>query len=312
MFTSLAILAMLKLTAPQQTIDTILVVPEHGRLEVTSARGSVHIATWSRADIRVRVVLPQHDQIEVDRLGSLLSIVAHSERGISKPEVTAISSEKLRIRTVDTLRTALRYEITIPHRLDVTVSGLHTTISVDSADGNIELSNSAGRIEVTGGSGSLRATSLVGSIAVTAFRGGILARTMHGGVSALNTIGNLQASTVLGPLTLNGVEASEVTASTYSGDLTFTGTVPSRARFELSTHTGALKLTLPTLVNTTLDISQSRGQLEMCQVLNESKGPDGSTRRFMLGTGESSIRLDTFSGTIGVCTSRATNRSNEQ
>lgn len=297
----------LSLALPQQAVDTVIQLRGESRLEVTNARGSIRVGTWDRPGIRVRATVGARDALDIVRSGQVLRIVAVSHRGTSAPVVSDTSRVRITTRSSGKPVPAIDYEITVPVTLDVTAGGLMTSVTVDSVRGTIDVGNTSGTVLARGGGGSLHVESLAGSVEIAGFQGAVFVRAMRGAITVHGTVGDVQLSSVMGAITIADARAVLLTASTYSGTVSFTGGVPPRARYELSTQTGPMLLHLAPDVGATVDVAAAPSRLALCKPLSVSFGPSPSLRRVLIRDGSAALRLDSFSGHIELCNDAATN-----
>jgi hypothetical protein len=224
-------------------------------------------------------------------------------------------SGRVEVRTVPTernLRVAVDYTVTVP------------------ADAGVELRSMSGDIKVTGVQGAVRAESVSGN--VTADRTPRLerAKSVSGDVdltdvgadsdvSAGSVSGNLRATgfkargldlnTISGDVVLTNVTCDRVDVRSVSGNIEFSGTLPKKARLELGSHSGTVRLALAGDTGFELSASSVSGSFRSDLPLtigadntrdDRGRGDSrlGRSIRATYGDGSASLSVRTFSGDV--------------
>jgi DUF4097 and DUF4098 domain-containing protein YvlB len=95
-----------------------------------------------------------------------------------------------------------------------------------------------------------------------------------------------------------------VRTNSTSGDLTFAGAIVSAGRYEFTTHSGELRLELPSNVGAQLSLSTFSGEIDSAFPITLKAGEHGigadqaKKLNFTLGQGSARIIAETFSGDV--------------
>jgi DUF4097 and DUF4098 domain-containing protein YvlB len=103
---------------------------------------------------------------------------------------------------------------------------------------------------------------------------------------------------VNGEITLDGVNAATVDASTVNGDITYAGPIVSGGRYSLSTHNGDILLTVPEGTSASVAVSTFNGEFESEFPVPLSGTRKGKGFNFIMGGGSAQVTLESFQGTI--------------
>jgi len=201
------------------------------------------------------------------------------------------------------------------------------TISVPSW-APIELHSVSGGLKVTGVQGATRAETVSGTIVISDTPKVELAKSVSGDVELVGATNadSLNAGTVSGDVRARGLKARSVTISTVSGsvilsdatadrlavkstsgDVSYTGSLNKGGRYELTTHSGDLRLAVGSGVGFELDANTFSGSIHTDIPLTltgtitgnlRSRGPRGSIRHATFGDGSAALSLRTFSGDV--------------
>jgi hypothetical protein len=277
-FAALLLLALA--SGPEQVLlDRTLDTPLVGRLLVTSAAGTVEVTTWDRSAVRVRAIGARGNTVRAESMASGVRVIASP---------SAAQGE------------ALRLEITVPSGFDLEVLGGRTRVRIEEAGGSVLVRNQEGAIEIRGGLRTIVARTIAGPITVDKSAGALIMSSATGDLRASACIGSLEASTVSGRITLQGLEVERLQVTSISGSIGLEGDLPAGSTGRLTSHSGELRLDLPSTVSLTLETRTASGQLSLTLPPAETDDVDSGWRRARYGAGEATLELETFNGNIQV------------
>ena len=98
--------------------------------------------------------------------------------------------------------------------------------------------------------------------------------------------------------------SKQIRTHSTSGDLEFAGTIVSAGRYEFTTHSGEIRLTLPANVGAQLSLSTFSGEIDSAFPITLTPGAHGigasqaKKLNFSLGQGSARIMAETFSGDL--------------
>jgi hypothetical protein len=192
----------------------------------------------------------------------------------------------------------------------------------------IELHSVSGGVRVTGVQGATRAETVSGTIVIANTPRVELAKSVSGDVELVGTTeaGDLNAGTVSGDVRARGIKARYLNINTVSGsvtlsdasadrlairsmsgDVSYTGSLNKGGRYELTTHSGDLRLAVGSGVGFELDANTFSGSIHTDIPLTltgtitgsvRSRGPRGSITHATFGDGSAALSLRTFSGDV--------------
>jgi len=263
-----------------QRIDTTFAFSKGGAVDLGQVSGEIVVTGWTRTDIKIYASI-ETGYLEASMTSSRVRVTAHSRRGRMGNS---------------------RYEVSVPvgtyvHAAsisgDITVRGTAGEVSVNTVSGNIEVRDAAERVELASVSGDARASKL---------RGRIRAQSVSGDLTLDDVNGDLYAHSVSGELrvrgTLTGLEFESV-----SGDVTFVGDIRGDGSYTANTHSGDVRLTLPSNVGATLELQTYSGEVRSAFPITLLPGEQPLNRRnrrmrFTVNAGGPRFSLETFSGDI--------------
>ena len=194
----------------------------------------------------------------------------------------------------------------------------------------VELKSVSGNVKVTGVKGRVRAQSVSGNVTTSNTTRVEQAKTVSGDVdlAGISWDGELSASSISGRVRANGVKVRSLELRTVSGELVlgdiscerlnahsisggieYSGTLAKSGRYELSSHSGSLRLGLPGNTGFELSATSFSGSVrsELPLTVGGERSPDVRRRGFgrgrggiqaTFGDGSATLTLRTFSGNI--------------
>ncbi|HET9714060.1 MAG TPA: DUF4097 family beta strand repeat-containing protein [Pyrinomonadaceae bacterium] len=247
-------------------------LPAGARVEVSSIRGPVEIATADGATAEVRIIRSartradlEYHKIEVEQSGNSLVV-----RGIQEPEQRR--REKIQVDHHVILK--------LPRRIDLAVSSVSGRIKVGDVDGQTHVSSISGSAEFGNVGGKLQVSSISGSLEI-------------GNVGADARVSSISGSVGLGQV--NG----SLEVSSVSGGLKATLVSLSPEGIHIKSISGSVEIGFKSEVNADFSAEHVSGQvhLDVPNVTRDSEEKSSSVRA-RIGTGGTPIEISSVSGNI--------------
>ena len=181
------------------------------------------------------------------------------------------------------------FDVSLPAGVSITVNAATATITAENLSGDISLSSDTGQITVHDVARShLDVRTVTAPVNLSNINGG------H--VEVTSSAGAVQLANVTGP---------KVKIGTGSGNITYTGDCSGMGDYVLTTHSGAIDMSLPQTASVDITARSISGDVQndfpLSQKTHTSFVPQ--TGRSFAGTsnsGASSVQLQSFSGRIRV------------
>jgi DUF4097 and DUF4098 domain-containing protein YvlB len=267
----------LLLLALLQQIDSTVPVTRGQRLEVNAFAGEVTVGVWNRDAIRVQADPSGSTGIEIDRNATTVSVRTSGRRGPP-------SDVDLRI--------------TAPAWMPLDLSGVNTDLTVTGTRAAISAETVQGDVSARGGEGLVSLRSVQGSVSLAGAKGRLDVHSVNADVAVSASSGEVTAETVNGDVTLDGVEATSLTATSLNGDVAYNGPIRNNGRYALSTHNGDVTVTVAEGTSASVSVSTFNGEFasEFPVTLTETR--KGKRFSFTIGSGSAQVTLESFQGTI--------------
>lgn len=283
-FASLAVLAVAPAALhaqsdERQKIDTTFAFEKGGSVDLGLVSGNIIVTGWNKPEVKIFATI-ESGYFDASFSTSRVRIQArsrHSRMGRQQIEISVPIGTEVHTSTVSG---------------NIAVRGSAGLVQVNTVSGDIEVRDAADGADMHTVSGDMRAEGL---------RGRIRVNSVSGDIQLDNVNGDVRGKTVSGELTVRGSLAS-LEFESVSGGFTFRGDIRADGSYNVNTHSGDLRLTLPGNLAANLDVKTFSGDLRTEFPLTlepgERVGRRGREMRTSINGGGPRISLSTFSGDI--------------
>ena len=248
-----------------------------GTLNIVNSGGSVTLHSGGQGRQVLVTYVVHSDKVEVDQNTSNKQRVELRTHALPDQKPSADEAK------VD-------YDVTVPATVgSVNVSTTSAPITVEGLSGDIGLSSETGQITVRNASKSY-----------------LRVRSMNALVNFSNvTLSRVDIQSAGGAVQLANVTGQRVSVGTSSGNIDYRGDCSGGGDYIMTTHSGAIDVTLPTTASVDLTARSTNGPVENAFPLQEKSHNSFVPKqgRSFAGTsnsGSSSVELQSFSGKIRV------------
>jgi DUF4097 and DUF4098 domain-containing protein YvlB len=247
-----------------------------GTVNIISGGGSVALHSGTGRQVLATYTV-HSDKIEVDQNSS-------ADKQRIELRTHALPGQQ---PTADQAR--VDYDVTVPSGVSVNVSTTSAPITAEGLSGDIGLSSETGQITIH-------------NVAKSYVR----VRSMTAPVTLKDvTMSRVDIQSSGGAVQLNNVTGQRVAASTTSGNIEYRGDCSGGGDYILTTHSGAIDMTLPATASVDLSARSTTGAVENAFPLEERHHnpfvpQPGRSFAGTSNSGSSSVELQSFSGKIRV------------
>jgi len=268
----------------RSSVDTTFDFDRRGLVSLTLGSGDIVVTAWSRDQIRVHAT-SENGGVRLDASTTRVSVELSNRYGHGDDS---------------------RFEITVPVGVrivaraqsgDIAISGTRGEVDARSQSGDIKVDEVANRLDIGTLSGDIEAHSINGDVQI---------KSVSGDIRISDFKGDFEGETVSGSIELHGAAGRYVRSHTTSGDLVYEGSVDPAGRYELSAHSGDIRLEIPSNTSAQLSVSTWSGTLDSDFPITLRPGEHGigtgQAKRFTfdIGGGAARISAETFSGDITI------------
>jgi hypothetical protein len=267
-----------------------------GSVAVANIAGSIAIAGASGDEVSIEAT--KRTRCDASEL-SLVTIVV-DERGGRLDVKTEYP------RSRDSGGVSVDFVITVPARAPAEARSVSGDIRIERVRGAVRAETVSGDVTAVGVAELELAKSVSGDVDLTGAdeAADLTAGSVSGDVRARNIRArSLNVNTVSGSVTLADVATGRLAAKSMSGDMNYSGSLARAGRYELTTHSGDVRLTLRPDTGFELDASTFSGSIrsELPLTLSGDIRPRGARNAIMhatFGDGSAALTIRTFSGGI--------------
>ena len=272
----------------RQRIDTTFAFDKSGWLDVGAVSGTITVTGWTKQEARI-VARIETGWFESSFSTSRITLNTRSER----------SSNRRNNRQSES-----HIEISVPIGTRVMASTTSGDLRIRGTAAEVRVHAVSGNIEVADATDIVEAGTVSGDIRLDRIRGRTRIATTSGDLELDTIIGDLEIRSTSSDMVLRRVESSDVRIGTTSGGITYEGTIDPKGRYELSTHSGDVKFSVPSNIGATLTLQSYSGDIDSAFPITL---PPGQIRRqrgrqmeFTVGGGGARVAITTFSGDITI------------
>ena len=265
-------------------IDSTFAFDKGSWVDVGIISGDIVVTGWTRPEAKI-YASTERGWLDVQLSSHRLTLQTRSDRGHSGNT---------------------RVEIMVPIGTRVQVSSVSGSIRVAGTDSEVEAGSVSGSIEVLGATDRITVHTVSGKVHAAKLRGRTRLGTTSNSIEVEDVVGDLSAGSVSGKITLTGVKSSHVSAETVSGSVTYDGSIDPAGSYELSTHSGNVRMNIPDNSAANLELETFSGRISSAFPITLQPGEISSMARhgkkmeFTIGKGGARITGSTFSGNITI------------
>ena len=275
----------------RSNIDTSFAFDRRGLVSLTIGSGDIVVTAWDRDQIRVHAT-SESGGVRLDASNARVSVELSNRYGGGGDS---------------------RFEVTVPTGVRIIARAQSGDIAISGTQGEVDARSQSGDIKVDDVVNRLDIGTLSGDIEVHNAMGDVQIKSVSGDIRLTDFKGDFEGETVSGSIDLRNAVARSVRSHTTSGDLSYEGSIDPSGRYELSAHSGDIRLGIPSNASAQLSVSTWSGALESDFPITLRPGEHGigtgQAKRFTfdIGGGAARISAETFSGDITI-SSRGSSR----
>jgi len=268
----------------RSSVDTTFSFDRRGLVSLTLGSGDIVVTGWSRDQIRIHAT-SENGGVRVDASSSRVVLEpsgGYGRSGDSRFEVSVPTGVRIVARAQSG---------------DISISGTQGEVDARSQSGDIKIEDVANRLDIGTLSGDIEARTVSGDVQI---------KSVSGDIRVNDFKGDFEGETVSGGIELHNAIGRFIRSHTTSGDLVYEGSIDPAGRYELSAHSGDIRLTIPASTSAQLSVSTWSGTLESDFPITLRPGEHGigtgQAKRFTfdIGGGAARISAETFSGDITI------------
>jgi DUF4097 and DUF4098 domain-containing protein YvlB len=283
----------------EEKFEKTVPLSKTGRLYLNNISGNIEIMTWKDAQVKI-------EALKTSKAGSL----DKAKENAAKVTIEVTSeADAVRVETQypkrqggfwggDSISVSVDYKVWVPEQAgvelysvsgDVQVASIGGAAKIKSVSGNVGLGGAAG-VDVDLVSGDLTLKNIAGDAYIKAVSGDIEASAVKGSVEVKAVSGDIKLLDISGAQTVN--------AESVSGNITYTGAIKEGGRYEIKTHSGDVRMTIPAASTFDFEANTFSGDIESDFEISVVGKISPREIRGTVGKGGATLVLKTFSGNV--------------
>lgn len=268
----------------RSTVDTSFDFDRRGLVSLTIGSGDIVVTAWARDQIRVHAT-SENGGVRLDANSSRVSVELSNRYGNGGES---------------------RFEVTVPVGVRIVARAQSGDIAISGTRGEVDARSQSGDIKVDDVANRLDIGTLSGDVEAHVVNGDVQIKSVSGDIRLSDFKGDFEGETVSGSIELRNATGRYIRSHTTSGDLSYEGSIDPSGRYELSAHSGDIRLDIPSNTSAQLSVSTWSGTLDSDFPITLRPGEHGigtgQAKRFTfdIGGGAARISAETFSGDITI------------
>jgi DUF4097 and DUF4098 domain-containing protein YvlB len=219
---------------------------KNGKLYLNNISGDIEILTWKEAQVKI-------EALKTSKAGSLDK--AKENAGLVTIEVTK-EGDLVRVETKypkksggfwggDSINVSVDYKVWVPDQAAVEIKSVSGDIQVAPIGGAAKIGSVSGDVELHGAAGA-DVDLVSGDLVLENIAGDAFLKAVSGDIKTTRIKGSVEVEAVSGDIDLLDVsEAQTINAKSVSGNITYVGSIKAGGRYEIKTHSGDVRVTIP-------------------------------------------------------------------
>jgi DUF4097 and DUF4098 domain-containing protein YvlB len=268
-------------------IDKTIKVQANGEVHIEITDGRIKMEGWNKSEIRVVGNIsrkPDDFVFETHGKNTRIELSGDSHSWWGNNSASA------------------DLKIYIPRANSIIADGVSVDFSFDDFSRSVRANTISGNLELSNGSGKIDLSTVSGDITVNDAQGKLDLASVSGDIEVDGNAKYFDANSVSGSISARIGMAERIELETVSGDIEIELGLTEDARLEADTVSGDIDLQFANpKINTTFEIETGPGGRVKNRLSDDKMSKNmtfSGSLEFSLGSGESSVDLETMSGTI--------------
>ena len=280
----------------------------NGELSVANISGDIVVTRAGGGDATVEIVKTARARTSEDarEVLGLVQVVVTERDGRAEVKTVYPRGDEMRRDNRRNVNVSVAYTIAAPAGTRLTITSVSGSIRVADIKGDLTLNTVSGGVRIAGAGRIASAKSVSGDVEIvdTQIDGAVEAQSVSGSVVLRKvTARRVELGSVSGGVIIQDVQSERVAAQSVSGNVEFGGALARNGRYELTSHSGDVRIAVASNTGFELEANSFSGSVRSDLSLS-MQGRDLSDRgrrrtlRGVFGDGSAVLNVTTFSGSI--------------
>ncbi len=269
-------------------------LPKDGKIILKNVSGDIFVKSWNKEEVKIYA-------LKISRASTIARAKENAEKvkiDVNKEDKTLIIETKYPKTPFKSINVSVNYNLMIPSEARIKVKSVSGDVEVENIGGEVDLRTVSGDITVDGAKNGIDCEAVSGDLEIKNVVGDIDIRTISGDIELINVKGSIDADCVSGEIEIENSEVKSLKAKTISGSITYKGKIHPEGEYEISTHSGNVKLEIPSDSAFDLEAKTFSGKIKSDFEVAVSGEISRKKITGSVNGGGADIDLSSFSGNI--------------
>lgn len=296
-------------TEQTERITRKINIGRDGRFTISNIAGDIVIAAGSGNEVSIDAI-----KRTVANRRELADVVVDITSGAGRVDVRTTHTDK-------NVHVRVDFTITVPASTEVEAKSVSGNVRITGVQGSVRAETISGGVTTSGTPKLEMAKSVSGDVDISDISTdrGLMVSSISGALRGRNIKArSLDLNSVSGSVTITDAACERISGRSISGSIEYAGTLARGGRYDLNSHSGTIRMTIPDSPGYRLTASTFSGTIRADQALTPSaeappdrgrgrgrgrrgySGFGGRSVDATVGDGDASVTIHTFSSDIVV------------
>jgi DUF4097 and DUF4098 domain-containing protein YvlB len=283
----------------EQKFEKTEALAKNGRLYLNNVSGEISVMTWKEAQVKI-------EALKTSKASSLEK--AKENADLVTIEVTK-DGDLVRVETKypkksggfwggNSINVSVDYKVWVPEAAAVEIKSVSGDVDVAPIGGKAKIECVSGNVDLLGAAGA-EIKLVSGDLVLENITADVFINAVSGNITATRVKGSLESETVSGDIRLTDLSGSRtVDVKTVSGNVTYIGVIEADGRYELKTHSGDVRMSIPAGSSFDFEANTFSGDIDSDFEIAVSGKISPKEIRGTVGKGGATVVLKSFSGNV--------------
>ena len=273
----------------------------NGKLYLGNVSGQIEVMTWKEAQVKIEAVKTSKAKTldKAKENAALVTIEVTKEGDLLRVE-TKYPKKSGGFWGGDGISVSVDYKVWVPDQAAVEIKSVSGDVEVAPLGGKARIECVSGNVGLRGAAGA-EVKLVSGDLEIEAIAGDAFIKAVSGNIDVKGVKGSVEADAVSGDIELRDISgAATVDVKTVSGNVTYAGKIQAGGRYELKTHSGDVRMSLPADAAFDLEANTFSGGIDSEFDITAVGKLSPKEVRGTVGKGGATVVLKSFSGNVDI------------
>jgi DUF4097 and DUF4098 domain-containing protein YvlB len=270
-----------------------------GTFYLSNVSGDIEVAVWKEAQVKIEAVKTSKAAgLDKAKENAAKVTIEVTKDGDAVRVETKYPKKEGGFWGGDRISVSVDYKVWVPDQAAVEIKSVSGVVVVAALGGKAKIDAVSGDVTLRGAAGA-EIKLVSGDLEIGNVGGDAFIKAVSGDITVTKIKGSVEADAVSGDIELRDVsEAQSVDVKTVSGNVIYVGTIKPGGRYELKTHSGDVRMTIPADSAFDFEANTFSGDIDSDFEITVSGKISPKEIRGTVGKGGATVTLKSFSGNV--------------